>query len=163
MQDYPPFRHSQHTLMCPAFKKALMLSEIFFLNHPMWSRDQIYGWENTGQAQHLVRWICGKEWKKTVMSPARLQLEQPIQLGFFSLQGICAASTGWKLVASFLTKWILLGKCWLTQNTALYSVCQIQWNGDWESVFFPRMKFLLKTTDRGPPQTVKNLALRVVS
>lgn len=153
MQDYPPFHHSQHTLVCPAFNQALVLSEVSFLNHPIWSRDQAAGWENTGKTA-LGRMDLWEGMEKT--SYVTCQTSAPTAgtsypAGFFSLQGICAASTGWKLVASFLTKWILLGKYWLTQNTTSHSVCQIQWNSDWESVFCPRMKFLLKTTDRGPP------------
>lgn len=99
--------------------------------------------------------------KTTYISPVRLpllQLEHPSQLGFFPYRGCAHPSTGWKLVGNFLTKWILLGKCWLTENKAFHSVCQLQWNSDWESVLCSRMKFLLKTTDRGPPLNSQKLS-----
>lgn len=149
-----PFHHSQHTPVCPAFKQALVLSEVFILS-PSPMKQKLGYWlgkhrKDTALGQ-MDLWE-GMEKTSYVTCPTLASTAGAFcSARFLSLQGICAASTGWKLVASFLTEWILLGKCWLTQNTALYSVCQIQWSSDWESVFCPRMKFLLLTTDWGPP------------
>lgn len=78
-----------------------------------------------------------------------------LSAGIMLYKGLCAASTGWRLVGNFQTKWILFGKCWLTENKAFHSVCQLQWNTDWARVLCWRMEFLLKTADSGPPPNIQ--------